>query len=67
MNQPVYLLSFGQKEDRWRVALKTAETIHYFVTLSELMLFLDHHHPTQVLGAAEPEPKLSDQPTPTAL
>lgn len=40
---PVYLLRFGQLGERWCVALKTAEEIHYFVTLDELMLFLAQH------------------------
>ena len=38
---PVFLLSLGRDSDRWRVALRTAEATHYFVTWEDLVLFLD--------------------------
>ena len=44
--QPVYLLTFGRDGDRWRVALKTAVTTHYFISLEDLFLFLEaQSHP----------------------
>ncbi len=38
---PIFLLSFGQNGDRWLVALRTAVATHYFVTLEDLVLFLE--------------------------
>ncbi len=38
--QPIYLLRFGQPEDRWRISLKTPQETLYFVTLEAFMLFL---------------------------
>jgi hypothetical protein len=59
---PIFLLSFGQNGDRWRVALRTAVATHYFVTLEDLVLFLEEQSHLRGCGEPTGEPETTAKP-----